>query len=261
MKGCVGILFYNDIDGLKRLIPSLLRIGVSYYDIQAFDGPFKEFPHNNKELSTDGSREYLQEIGIRIFDCGICSHVEKTNIRFKMADKYGYDAVFAVDCDEYVLGSWEDFNKHLDICKGKMEHWTYAVPFMDLDGFYHERAYHQRVFIDPKNLYYQGAHWWVFHKSEVIMQTTRWIIGCILVVHDSKVRPKEREEQMNKFQDDFMKQEEELEDIIPNQPSLHKQPCGCMYGYYKIQKPGDNFYKMKDISIRCPKHQDLYIPR
>src|SRR3989337_1384426 len=134
MKGCVGILFYNDVDGLRRLIPSLLKSGVSYYDIQAFDGPFKQFPHNGMELSTDGSREYLQEIGIRIFDCGIGSHVEKTNIRFKMADKYGYDFMFAIDCDEYMMGNWPDMTKHLELCQERMSYFTYAVPFMDLDG-------------------------------------------------------------------------------------------------------------------------------
>jgi len=256
MKGCVGILFYNDIDGLKRLIPSLLQSGVSYYDIQAFDGPFKQFPHGGQEISTDGSREYLQNIGVRIFDCGVCSHIDKTNIRFKMADKYGYDFVFAIDCDEYMMGNWPDMIKHLELCQERMKYFTYAVPFMDLDGFYHERAYHQRIFIDPKNLYYRGAHWWIFHKSEVMMQTTHWVVGCILVVHDSKIRPKEREALMDKFQEDFYEEEESLESLIPYQPSLQKQlPCGCMYGYYKEQKDGDNFYRIKDISIICPAHQ------
>ena len=254
MKGCVGILFYNDIDGLKRLIPSLLRIGVPKEDIIALDGPFDLFPHSGPD-STDGSREYLDKMGVKVIGCGIQTHIEKTNSRFFWAHKLGYDYVLAVDCDEYVLGSWEDFNTHLQICKDRMSYFTYAVPFMDLDGFYHERAQHQRVFIDPKNLYYQGAHWWVFHKSEVMMQTSRWIIGCILVVHDSKIRSPDREYLMNVFQEKFVKAEEPLENIIPNQPSLHKQPCGCMHGYYKIQKDGDNFYRMKDISIRCPKHQ------
>lgn len=254
-KACVGILFYNDIDGLNRLIPSLMRIGVSYYDIIAFDGPFDLFDHMGKDKSTDGSREFLEKIGVKIIDCGICTHIEKTNKRFQGVAELGYDTMLVVDCDEYVLGSWGDMLKHLEMCQSKMKYYTYASPFMDLDGFYHERALHQRIFLDPKNLYYQGAHWWVFHKSDPMMQVSRWILGCILIVHDSKVRPKYREDQMKDFQEKHFKTEEDLENIIPNQPSLHKQPCGCMHGYYKYQKPGENTYKMKDISIRCPKHQ------
>lgn len=254
-RTCVGILFYNDVHGLRNLIPSLLRIKVPLEDIFTVDGPFDMFEHEGQDKSTDGSREYLESIGVKIYDTGICTHVDKTNYRLKKAAELGYDSLFVVDADEFVLGSWPDFLTHLRLCRDRHPWYTYATSFMDLDMFYEMRDLHQRVFIDPGNMYYKGAHWWLFHKSDPEMQSTHWVVGAIAIIHNSSIRPGRREEQMERFADKLVEEEKVFEAMETNKPTLTIKDCGCIDGYYKTHKFTDNYYIIKDISSRCPEHK------
>jgi len=208
-KIAVGVLFYNEKDGLKRLIPSLLGVGIPKDDIICFDGPFDMYPHDNKQRSTDGSLEYLKSKGIKVIDCGIMPHIEKTNARLHVIGKMGYDAMLAVDCDEYLLGSWKGFNEHIDILQRNRPIFSYAVPFYDKDGFYESRQIHQRLFFDLDLLNYKGLHFTVFHDLTEDQIRASWIAGCITIIHDSSIRSVARNLLMSEFQD--LHQESERE--------------------------------------------------
>lgn len=256
MKSCVGILFYNDVHGLRNLIPSLLRIHVPLEDIFTVDGPFDMFEHEGQDKSTDGSREYLESMGVKIYDAGIVNHIDKTNYRLKKAAELGYDSLFVVDADEWVLGSWPDFLTHLALCRDRHPHYTYSTSFMDLDMFYDARDLHQRVFIDPGNCYYKGSHWWLFHKSNPEQQYTSWVVGAIAIIHNSSIRPGRREEQMERYAEKLVESEKELEAMEDHKPTLTVKACGCIDGYYKVTSKEGNYYKMKDLSSRCPEHKE-----
>lgn len=203
MKTCMAIMFYNDAAGLHRLIPSLLSAGVPKHCIKAFDGPFDLFPHGGKEKSTDGSRVFLQKQGIKIIDCGIMNHMYKTNYRFEWASTHGFQALIGIDCDEYVLGSWDAFKQHFKICEKQKHRQSYALTFTDLDGFYDTRSGHQRLFLDLGELEYVHEHWKVYKKGDdgIHQITAHWILGGLTILHDSSIRPKNRENQMKIFQD------------------------------------------------------------
>ncbi len=196
-------MFYNDLDGIKRLINNLLfEAKVPSKDIIAFDGPFDLFPHKDKMMSTDGSRYYLKKMRIQVVDCGITNHIDKTNYRLQYCHKQGYDAMLGIDCDEYVLGKWSTFIEHLEMCE-KIKHRTsYATCFFDKDGYYDSRPAHQRVFTDLDKIEYLHEHWKVYFKADAFRKQVlaKWIVGGIVIVHDSSIRPKKREKQMNVFQ-------------------------------------------------------------
>lgn len=218
----IGVLFYNEKDGLKRLIPNLLKRGVPKDDIICFDGPFDMYPHGNEPKSTDGSLEYLKIKGIKVIDCGIMTHIDKTNARLHVTGKMGYDAMLAVDCDEYILGNWPDFVELVGITAEKKKSFTYAIPFFDRDGFYDIRQLHQRLFFDLNDLFYEGLHFTVFRKQYVGQIRSNWVIGAISIIHDSTIRSDARNLLMHEFQAVHQESEKTRMNIWAEQQPLNK---------------------------------------
>ena len=78
MKVGVSIIFYDDLNSLKRCIPTLQAD-----TIYAIDGRFKDFNSPNP-LSIDGSREFLKSINnVKLIDAPDLSEAEKRNIPLK----------------------------------------------------------------------------------------------------------------------------------------------------------------------------------
>ena len=78
MKIGIGLIFYDDLESLKRCIPT-----IHADTIYAIDGRFKNFNSPNP-LSTDGSREFLQSFAnVKLTDVPDLEQVEKRNFYLK----------------------------------------------------------------------------------------------------------------------------------------------------------------------------------
>jgi len=111
MKIAVGLNFYQCVDELKRLLPTLEGADMIY----AIDGRHDTY-HAENELSNDGSREYLKSFGkVKLFDMGAKKQVEKRSRYFIEAGKDNMDWLIVMDSDLWFIGSWTMLRKNLKI--------------------------------------------------------------------------------------------------------------------------------------------------
>ncbi len=109
MKIAVGLNFYQCVDELKRLIPTIIEADVIY----AIDGKYDVYNADN-HLSTDGSREYLMQFpNVKIFDEPNQKQVKKRNRYFIEAGNDDCDWLLVVDSDIWFEGSWTMLRKHI----------------------------------------------------------------------------------------------------------------------------------------------------
>ena len=110
MKIAVGLNFYQCVDELKRLIPTLHGADMIY----AIDGRHDVYKADN-DLSNDGSREYLQSFdNVKLYDMGGKKQTEKRSKYFIEAGKDDMHWLMVVDSDLWFMGSWTMFRKHLE---------------------------------------------------------------------------------------------------------------------------------------------------
>ena len=104
MKIGIGLIFYDDLESLKRCMPT-----VEADTIYAIDGRFKGYDTPNA-LSTDGSREYLQTFdNVVLIDAPDLPQFEKRNTYLKACKE---DFLFVVDSDHLMEGDWKLFRKN-----------------------------------------------------------------------------------------------------------------------------------------------------
>jgi len=257
----VIIIGFNEVDALKKCVPSLLESGVPKEDIYFFDGPFPEFPHEY-DYSTDGTLDYLKEQGITVVPCGEMAHMEKQNYRFKYFEKEDQQtALFYIDCDETIKGDWDIFCDILTKIQEEYHLQVFATPFCDIDKYYNNRSFRARVFLDPYNWEVKDRHWFFHYKRKKIDMGRAYVIGGLQIFHNSSCRPGWREEQMKDFQKVYTPKEEAEHlksagmDLPPDKVQCY--PCGCTMGYvFFYQKRNGKMEKRgRGIDLRCNEHR------
>lgn len=150
MKIAVGLIFFNDVESLKRCIPTL-KVDTIY----AVDGRFKNFDAKNS-LSTDGSREYLKTFkNVKIIDAPDLKEVDKRNIYL---DECNEEFLLRIDSDEWVEGDWSLFRKELEANVKEENGPGYCLWMNDLernDQHWQYVGYH-----NPKRIRYKYRHDW-----------------------------------------------------------------------------------------------------
>jgi hypothetical protein len=194
MRIAAGLIFYNDLTSLQRLMPTLKKCEAVY----AIDGRFISFP-GDSDLSTDGSREYLQSFSnVKLIDMSIGLEQSKRNAFLKAAEADGFDAIFVLDADEYIEGDWDEFVKE---CNDKIAS----------TGVYMVKVWMGNTFNSfPRLIYpisefeYYPAHYSLRRKSTgEYLWASDFDVGEIKSIrlwHDDDLRTKDRIAMMSGYQ-------------------------------------------------------------
>ena len=261
----VAIKGFNELDALQTTISYLIVNGVDR--IVFFDGPFEDFAPELPPISTDGTLEYLKQFSeVEIVPCGRMSLMDKETRLFQYFTKE--QCVLILDCDEVLKGDWFTFNQIYNLIKVKYPQLFYSIAFTDMDMHYTTRTNAVRLFLDPGNWSVSGQHWHYKYKGERVNLEKPRILGGVHLFHDSSLRPKYREEQMNKFQQVYQPKEDELyykeNGIESNKDdNVMCEECGCTHGIiFYTHKPNDpsatGTRMARYIDIRCEKHKKTY---
>ena len=186
MKIGVSIIFYDDLNSLKRCIPTLQAD-----TIYAIDGRFKGFNSPNP-LSSDGSREFLKSCNnVELIDAPDLSEVDKRNIPLKACKE---DFLFIVDSDHWIEGDWKEFRKEIDEKVNEKNGYGYWFLTEDLS----RKIIHYQClgFYKPNQVSYRYRHDWYEAEGERILPKShngRYTeLLSLKVYNDYSLRPSQR---------------------------------------------------------------------
>ena len=154
MKLAVGFSYYNDLESIKRSIPSFIN-GVDY--IFAIDGKYEGNPNPN-DYSIDGSTEYLKTFDKVVLDKYVGYEYEKRQRYCNLCKEYDCDYLLIIDSDEYVVkADWKEFRENiLKLTKENENQSFFGVSYIvDINGY--ECAY-PRLWYKPYCIEYYKAH-------------------------------------------------------------------------------------------------------
>jgi hypothetical protein len=202
LRFAAGLIFYNELKGLQRLIPTLQHMEKIY----AIDGRFPEYP-GNSDLSNDGSREFLKSFSnVVLIDAPKVQEVEKRNIYLRSAEADDIDVLLVIDADEYIVeADWAKFHSQ---CLTKMS----------LPGLYRVRGWNAgtfdpwpRLVHPPKDFEYYLIHYAFRHRPTGVYENAghfaRLGIEGIKIMHDDAMRSKEQAASSAKYQNWLVKYE------------------------------------------------------
>lgn len=223
MRFAAGIIFYQDKDGLKRLLDSIAA-GFDY--MFCLDGKFPRHP-GDTELSTDGSRELvLSYPNAVLFDCPWPEY-EKRQYYLRLCQEYAIDYLCILDSDEYAeAGDWASFRQEMyEIVQNKFggRHNVFSIYIQVAARAYdnqvragevwiqeHDIQYghYPRIWYQPYNMeYYKGAHYFyrmrepthMYHNA--IQVPSMEIIKAIKFRHDHLLRSRDHQWNRRKYQE------------------------------------------------------------
>lgn len=219
---------YNEIDGLKQLIPSL-RLGEGGVDVAVFiDGIFPGF-EGKDYLSTDGSRELILEYQDKNPDTVVLLDMPAEEFfKRELANHYiryrGIPFILILDGDEYIMNNrtdWKRFRDNLQkIYDRNDEHNIFGIDvnYGSWDQFWSK----PRLWFKPWEVgYIHGSHWRfgnIYHSRfyDLAIQSDRIFepVKGLAIREKSTVRTDSRDKQMGEYQKDT---------VIPFESSMNEQ--------------------------------------
>lgn len=200
MKVCIARLYYNEKPAIQKTHPQV-DAPVLY-----FDGRFPDFQQiNGSDFSTDGSNELIDSLpnAQRFKFAGYIT--EKLTYLFKTAGAQGYDALLLLSCDEWIAGDWGQFCQDIEaFVKSGDTRKLLNVKFTVLSGDPRtDMQAKPRLFIDPDRFSVQDRHWMYYFDGKLLtFETTAPVadVEGIGIMHDNRIRPKERDDMMTQYQ-------------------------------------------------------------
>lgn len=201
-----GLIYYNALDNLKRLIPTIVD-NVDY--IFAIDGKFVDFP-DTSEFSTDGSTEYLQQFPNVKLAKMVGKEWDKRNKYLEMCRIYGVTHLLILDSDECVMtANWPVFKENMErITKENPDKQMFSIRFL-----YNKSDFtpYPRLWVRPYEIEYYNAHCVFKNKTTGVMcQSTNAAcvdITGIMCAGDDKLWGKNYLSNSFKYQEIMIKEE------------------------------------------------------
>jgi glycosyltransferase involved in cell wall biosynthesis len=207
----LGISIYQDFGSAHRLIPSVHK---KVEHIIAVDGRYPGYGDDKLSgLSTDGTREYLQQFSnIHLIDMPNSPQVAKRSRYLEEAGKYKTDVLIVVDADEWIEeieenGGWWDFRSKVVELFEEAER-DGLGPVHNLYGIWERYGapdqfqHNPRVILRPEECEYYFHHNFVRNKSKGYRE---WMEAPfskgIILRGDNHLRTKEREQTMTDYED------------------------------------------------------------
>ena len=201
MKIGVGLIFYNDVESLKKCIPSL-----KVDKIYAIDGRFKNFD-SPQPLSDDGSRQYLKSFkNVKLIDAPDLEQVDKRNIYLKECQE---EFLIVIDSDEWVEGDWSLFRKEIDNKVKKENGPCFWFWMIDLER--NSKHWQCLGFLNPNKIQYKHRHDWIEVDGKRILPNSHnnnyTKLNHLVIFNEKKLRGNEREILGKKWREENRKKE------------------------------------------------------
>jgi hypothetical protein len=209
VKVGVGITFYEDVQGIERLLSSLRSLDIN--KILAIDGRYPGF-HSPSDLSTDGSRECFRGYHNAVLVDYPATQIKKRNKYLELSKVYGLDFLLILDSDEYIEegGNWSLF-KHACEESVRLDEYQYRIYDVryqnEMEWDLGERP---RVWFKPWQIRYDVKHYrWIIRakcKDRPVYEGNcgRRLLPGITIKHQRSIRPKERNKAMDDYEDRLM---------------------------------------------------------
>ena len=175
----IGYCFYNDVESIKRGIPTFID-NVDY--VFAIDGKFSL--REGEDYSNDGSTEYLQQFKNVIIEKFVGMEHDKRQKYIDLAVQNKVDVLIIIDSDEYVSqADWVEFRNNLEKIISSEDN-IHGVNFFT-DG---NITQYPRVWIRPHQIKYWNAHCLFEVNGNVIRspKNLKPVLGITLQMDDSK---------------------------------------------------------------------------
>ena len=209
MKFGVGVSFYNDKVGLRRLFASLSASKVDI--ILAIDGRYPGF-RSPFDLSNDGSRSVCNIFHNVLLVDFPATQIRKRNKYLQLSKQYGLDFLLILDSDEYIQegADWALF-KHACEESVRLDEYQYRIYDVryqnEMPWDLGERP---RVWFRPWQIRYDVKHYrWIIRakcKDRPVYEgdNGRRLLPGITIKHQRSIRPKERNKAMDDYEDRLM---------------------------------------------------------
>jgi hypothetical protein len=207
----IGLTFYNDYPGIKRLLESLEegeRLGV-INGIVAIDGRYPGFRYyDSNGLSNDGSRELLfSHPNTTVMNMPNKTQVAKRNRYLLMSKPLRFDFLIIVDSDEYFVNmDWLTF-KYVAEKRVRLDDFMYRIYDVRSDGDVWNVGERPRLWFRPWEVRYDVKHYrWLIKAKKHLDRPVyegecghALIPGCTLR-HNHDLRSQERNATMESYE-------------------------------------------------------------
>jgi hypothetical protein len=224
----VGLSYYNQAEGLKRMLSSLEYKGrLIPHVVCAVDGVYRGFPATmvkdaGKRLSTDGSREVIRQFakrhdsnvsGVSMLDAPELDEREKRQKYVDMAAAVRSDFLLIVDADEWLeCSNWPAFFDELDAIRTTaMRSYIFGVRMRDFEGKtgkLEQDSFRPRLWFRPEKLAYFDTHWNFSLRSDpeprVPFGIQEKLKSPLVINHDHACNGKDREEARLVYETDVL---------------------------------------------------------
>ena len=162
MKTAIGYSYYNDLEPIKRGIPTFIN-EVDY--VFAIDGRFslREGP----DYSDDGSTEYLSGFPNVLFRKFVGMEHDKRQQYIEMAKEHNISVLIILDTDEYIVeADWPLFKSNLEKLLDNPQN------MHGLECYYNatDTTPYPRIWVRPQEISYYHAHC-IFNVNGQIMRS------------------------------------------------------------------------------------------
>lgn len=189
MKFSTGTIFYNDVVGLTRQLPTLQDFDYNIF----IDGSWPDW--GTSDLSNDGSRAVISSYPkSKIIDMPQRMPRDKYEMLLRECERLGVTYLVILDSDEYIKQPF-DFEKFKEECvnhpkvldamnfKVKMEYWD--------SGKWHTHYPHYRVFYNPVFINYGERHNQIRFGEIELSSNLSGDIKSLVFMHDKRYKTQE----------------------------------------------------------------------
>ena len=206
MKIGVGYCYYNDVESIKRGLPTF----VNEVDLVfAVDGKFSL--RDGPDYSTDGSTEFIESFDNIIVRKFVGMEHDKRQQYIEMAKENNVDVLIIIDSDEYVAeADWDKFKENLEKIMGSEQN-IHGVNFFT-DG---NITQYPRVWIRPHQIRYWNAHC-LFEVNGNVMRSPKCLkpVEGILFKMDDGLRSEEYLKDTSEYQSKMIQYEKPFRKMI-----------------------------------------------
>jgi len=219
----LGLCYYEDLEGIKRLYDSLFKVNAKIDLILAIDGRYKQFTSilddSTNILSSNEVHSYLisnpRYLTINYTNWKTNpTEIEKRNKYLEYSKKQvngicDLDFLIIIDTDEYLEGNWQQFYDGLSELRKKIDSFDSDKKYLhditmidrEYDGYPDQEIDRPRIFYQPYNMQYVNSHYsWQHRDTKEKLGFSRHIVKGLKIIHDNDHRSLEYEQNMKEYQ-------------------------------------------------------------
>lgn len=211
LKIALGVCYYEDFEGIRRLFDSLKKTNAQLEKIFFIDGKYRQFNTEDQNiLSSIKIYKFLekQKNTVNFWNWPTFpTEIEKRNKYLELCTD-DIDFLIVIDTDEYIQGDWSLFTSSLEKLKENIykENWheqmrnLHFIAMQDLPAT--RISNRPRLFYQPSLVRYHGCHYtWIHTQTKKpLIYTEAPAIEGIMIIHDATLRNKEYEQNMHLYQ-------------------------------------------------------------